>query len=119
RALEAIADPRALDPALRAIDQPEAEVAFAGISVARAFLHGPRSATVVDRLSTAALDAARDERVRLSAVEALGDLKPSTIAPLLDALRSHGGEPFRRAVARTATIKREAPFDPTAVVRRA
>ncbi|OFV93986.1 MAG: hypothetical protein A3G76_12865 [Acidobacteria bacterium RIFCSPLOWO2_12_FULL_65_11] len=119
RTLEAIGDPHALHPALGAIDRPEADVASAGISVARAFLRGPQSEIVVDRLTAIALDPARIERVRLSALQALADLKHSTIAPLLDALRNDPNDAVRRAAARSAAAKRDETFDPAAVVRRA
>jgi HEAT repeat protein len=117
RALESIADPRAVDPALHAIDTPEAEVACAAVSVARVFLHGPRGASIVDRLTTIALDPTRDEGVRLSALEALGDLKPSSIAPIVGALRSDASDGVRRAAELTASSTGHETFDPAAVVR--
>jgi HEAT repeat protein len=119
RALESIADPRAVDPALRAMDAREADVASAGISVARAFLRGPRSATLVDRLTTVALDPARNEDVRLSALEALSDLKPATIAPVFDALRNDASDGIRRTAELAVSSKRDETFDPAAIVGRA
>src|SRR5687768_9072644 len=81
-ALEAIADARALDRVLEAIDAPDPAVASAATSAARVFLRGPRGATVVDRLTRAVLDSGRDEEVRLAALRALADLERRTIAPL-------------------------------------
>jgi hypothetical protein len=87
RTLEAIGDPRAVDPALRATTPPaDAAVAVAAIGVARAFLRGPRSAAIVDTLTAAALDRDRPEAVRIAAVRALLELEPSTIAPVMASL---------------------------------
>lgn len=88
RALEAIADARALEPALRtlAIGTLAPAVAVAAIAAARAFIKGPRGAAVVDRLTPIALDRAHPEVVRLAALRALRDLDRATIAPLLASL---------------------------------
>src|ERR1700688_3711130 len=50
QALEAIANPRALDPALRAVDDRDPAVALAAVSMVRAFLRSARGADVTDRL---------------------------------------------------------------------
>jgi HEAT repeat protein len=110
RILEAIADPRALDPMLEAIDTPDAEVAAAAAAAARVFLTGRRGAAAVDRLMRAAMDTAREERVRVAAVRALGDLSPATIAPLLEALRGDPSEAVR------AATRRKAAADPIGVI---
>src|SRR5882672_11341916 len=74
RALDAIDDPRALTPALRAIDDRDANVAVAAIGVARRFLKGSRGADAVDRLTAAILDGTRSDAVRSAALHALRDL---------------------------------------------
>src|SRR5262245_32691179 len=108
RALEAIADPRALDPALLALAAKtiDAEVGAAATGVARVFVRGPRSAAVVDRLTSIALDRSRPEPLRIAALRVLRTLEPATIAPLIaqlgddpsPAVRSvrlpKAGEPF-------------------------
>ena len=86
RALEALGDARALDAALLATMDADAGVAAAAIAVARVFLRGRRGAAVLDRLTALVLDRSRPEQVRLEAVGALADLKPSTLKPLWDAL---------------------------------
>jgi hypothetical protein len=86
RALEAIGDPRALDAGLATADDPDEGVAAAGIAVARALLQTRRSADVVDHLTTLALDRARPRATRSAAIRALGDLRTSTVAPLLETL---------------------------------
>jgi len=86
RVLEAIADRRALTPALAALADPEPDVAAAAIATARAFLSDKDSGIVVDRLAEAALDRARHRSVRVAAIRALSGLNASTIKPLLAAL---------------------------------
>jgi hypothetical protein len=113
RALEAIGDPRAIDPVLEAIDAAEVTVAAAAASTARVFLRGPRGAAVVDRLTRAAMDTARDEEARVAALRALADLNRSTIAPLLDALRRDPSEAIQAATRRTAAV------DPADTITRA
>ncbi len=92
RTLEAIADQRALDASLRAIDDPDARVAQAAVRVARIFLRGPRGATVVDRLTEVALNRARPEPIRLAAIGALSILESSTLQPLREALNDDPSE---------------------------
>jgi len=113
RTLEAIADPRALDRALEAIDERDRTVATAGVSAARVFLRGPRGAAVVDRLTAAVLDRARDEAVRIAALRALRELEPSTIAPLLKALERDPSAAVQAATNETTAM------DPAEVATRA
>src|SRR5436309_15664326 len=70
RTLEAIGDPRALDPALRALAASSTDPAIgaAAAGVARAFMRGRRSAAVVDRVTAVVLDRARPDIVRRAAL---------------------------------------------------
>ena len=113
RTLEAIGDPRALDPVLDAIHAADPIVACAAASAARVFVRGPRGSIAVDRLTTAVLDTARDEPVRIAALRALGDLERSTLAPLLAALQRDPSEAMRSATTLSAAV------DPVEVVTRA
>jgi len=101
RALEAIADVRALDPALDAIASPatSAAVAAAAAGAAHAFIKGPRGAAVVDRLTAAALDRTRPEGVRVAALRALRSLDRRTLAPLLKSLASDPSAAIRAEAA--------------------
>ena len=111
RALEAIGDARALEPALAALAAPQMEpaVAAAAAGVARVHLRGPRGAEAVDRLATVLLDRARHVTPRLAALRALRELDPATIAPMLASL---AGDP-------NATIRTEAGLDGRDAPRRA
>lgn len=100
RTLEGIADPRALEPALKAIaDSADADpkVATAAIAVARLFVRSARGAAAVDRLTAVTLDRRRHDAVRLAALRALRDLDAATIAPLLASLADDPNEAVRTA----------------------
>lgn len=100
RTLEAIGDSRALEPALRALNDPDADVAVAASGVARLFIRGARGATAVDRLTATALDGRRPDAVRLAALRSLRDLDVATIAPLLKALAADSSPAVRGDAAR-------------------
>ena len=104
RALEGIADQRALDASLRAIDDPDAGVAQAAVRVARIFLRGPRGAAVVDRLTEVALNRTRSEPIRLAAIGALSALESSTLQPLREALEDDASENIRDLAQRTRPL---------------
>jgi HEAT repeat protein len=131
RALEGIGDPRALDPALDALDDPDERVAAAAASAMRPFLRGRRGSLAVDRLTTVALDTARAGRIRAACVQTLGTLERSTLAPLWTALKddpdssvralvgSHASKTASPAEAAVALLgdaaERGLPDDPAAV----
>ena len=96
-ALDAIGDTRALEPALKALDDRDAVVAAAAAAVARRFVRGAHGAAVVDRLTAIVLDRRRDEIVRTAALHALDDLEAATTAPLRRALADDPSERLRRA----------------------
>jgi len=87
-ALDAIGSPRALDAALKAIDDANVNVVIAAIGATRAFMKGPRGLAVVERLTTISLDRSRPEAVRGAALRALDQLDARTVAPLHEALRN-------------------------------
>jgi hypothetical protein len=111
RALEAIGDTRALEPALAALADPQMEpaVAAAAAGVARVHLRGPRGAAAVDRLATVLLDRTRHVTPRIAALRALRELEPATIAPILASLADDPN----------ATIRTEAGLDGRSAPRRA
>jgi HEAT repeat protein len=120
RALDGIADPRALDAALRAASSHDAAVAAAAIGVARVFIRGPRSAAVVDAMTTAALDPARADAIRVAALRALADLDARTIAPLLKTLAADASGAVRSEVAlHTGTRARQKRVDPAEALSKA
>ena len=98
RTLEAIADLRALDSALRAVRDADKAVATAAIGVARTFLESRRGAAALDRLAEVALDKTRDEQLRLAAIRALADLPASTLKPLWQALGADANAEIRALV---------------------
>ncbi len=102
RALEGIGDRRAIDPALHALDAADPLVGVAALAAVRPFLQGPGSPVVLDRLAGVALDAARDERVRLAALQAVGDLDAPTVQPLWRALQRDANDAIRTFAAARA-----------------
>jgi hypothetical protein len=130
KTLEAIGDARALDPALRALDDPNADVAVAAAGAARPFVRGARGAAAVDRLTATALDGRRPDAVRLAALRSLRDLDVSTIAPLLNALAADSSAAVREDAARRrdrasgpgellARAAEQGPADDAAALRQA
>jgi HEAT repeat protein len=119
KTLEAIGDSRALDPALRALGDPDTGVAVAAAGVARLFVRGARGATAVDRLTATALDAGRPDAVRLAALRSLGDLDAATIAPLLQALAGDASAAIREDAGAEAVRRRHAATNPAEMLARA
>ena len=107
--LEAIADPRALDPALGGLDDADAAVATAAVGVTGVFLRGARGATVVDRLTAMALDPARPEPLRVAALTALGGLSRVTMDPVLTALAGDPSAAIRAEIKAQRTGRAAAP----------
>lgn len=97
--LEAIPDPRAVEPVLLALDAPEPEVRLAAARAARGLLSLPQGTRVLDRMTALAVDATRPGEERAALVEALGVLPGRTLRPLLDRLRDDESRDVRAAVA--------------------
>ncbi len=106
RALEALGDPRALDAAERATADVDAAVAGAAVAVVRVFLKGRRGSAALDRLIRLVLNQACRETVRLDALDALGDLEPSALEPLWQALAR---DPSRAVRERATAARRGQP----------
>jgi uncharacterized protein YunC (DUF1805 family) len=106
KALEGIADARALDTALRLTRDPQTTVAAAAVSLARVFIRHEKGTVAVDRLTAAALDDTLPAEIRAAAVRALEELEPATIAPLLKSLSSDASDLVR---AEAASIRNTRP----------
>jgi len=118
RALEAIGDARALEPALTALAAPRMApaVAAAAAGVARVHLRGPRGAAAVDRLATVVLDRTRDVTTRVAALRALQELEPATIAPILASLADDPNATIRAEAGLGEEVSGHRTGDPDAVV---
>ena len=103
-ALEHIGDRRALRAALALTADADPEVATAAVGVARAFVRGAQGVDAVDRLSALALDRERPAGVRAAAVDALKELEPSTVAPLLERLADDPALQYAEPAAMRARI---------------
>jgi hypothetical protein len=119
RALEGIADSRALDTALRLTRDPQTTVAAAAVSLARVFIRHEKGTVAVDRLTAAALDDTLPEEIRAAAVRALEELEPATIAPLLTSLSSDASDLVRAEAASIRNTRPPAPGPDAALARAA
>jgi hypothetical protein len=119
RTLEAIGDSRGLEPALRALGDPDAGVAVAAAGVVRLFVRGVRGATAVDRLTATLLDGRRPDAVRLAALGSLGDLDVSTIAPLLTSLAADASAAVRENAGAEEERRRDNASHPAGLLARA
>jgi hypothetical protein len=95
-ALEAIGDPRAADAAVLGLDDPDEGVRGGAAALARRLLDSARGAEVLDRLTAIAVDAARGDRARLAALEALRQV-PDPVLGLLSARLKDDPSPAVRA----------------------
>jgi HEAT repeat protein len=116
RALEGIADPRALPIAFEALGDPDAAVAAAAASLAGVFVRGSKGAAAVDRLIEIALDRARPAPVRVAALRGLRDLAPSTLAPVFASLADDTSVDVQTAV--SAAGGTEETLDPLDLLTR-
>ena len=121
RALEAIGDARALDPALALLAVPGGDptVGAAAAGVARAHLRGRHGARALDRLAAVLLDRSRPQTVRLAALRALRDLERPTIAPILASLADDPDSSLRQEAGLSESAAPRGADDPGAMVRRA
>ncbi len=97
--LEAIPDPRAIEPVMAALAAPEPDVRQAAIRAARGLLSLPQGTRVLDRLTDLALDRSRAGVERALAVDTLAVLPARTLRPLLDQLKDDTAREVRDRVA--------------------
>ena len=88
RALESIAEPRALQPTLAAFTDSDASVVVAALNTAKVFLRTPRGVEALDRVIEVALERRRPVAVRVAAIQALRELPETTVAPVFAALQT-------------------------------
>jgi hypothetical protein len=83
RALEGSDEARLLDIARPAAGDTDSAVAIAAIGVLRGWVMRERGTEILDLLSRIALEVSRDAAVRLAALDALSELPPRIVQPLL------------------------------------
>ena len=86
KALDGITDRRAIEPALAALRDDEADVAIAAAGVLRGWAADEDSTRVLEALSALALDRERPSAVRLAALDALADLPRHLVQPIREQL---------------------------------
>jgi HEAT repeat protein len=102
RALDGIGDDRMFDVVMRAIAVQDLDVVVAAIGAARRLLQLPRGMAVIDRLTAVSLDRTRSDKVRAAAIRALSELKPATLAPLMQSLAGDPSSAVRGAAQATS-----------------
>lgn len=83
KVLDGSDDPRTFELALGGAADAEPEVAANAIAVLRGWLTRERGTRALDVLTTVALDASRDSRVRLAALDALSQMPRELVGPVL------------------------------------
>jgi hypothetical protein len=97
--LERIGDVRALGAGEDASKEIDPGVAGAGIAILRALQQAPQAEAAtraLERLTDVALDRQRSDGVRAAALDALHDLAPAIVEPLLERLRDDPSAAIRR-----------------------
>lgn len=84
KALEGIDDPRVVDIATGALDDPDAAVRRAAVMTLRGWLVHETGTRVMDALTSVALDAHQDDGVRSAARDALAQLPGEIVKPILE-----------------------------------
>src|SRR6202008_755506 len=87
QALEAIPDPRTVDPVVQGLGSADAAVRLAAPRAAPGLLALPQGTIVLDRLTTIALDRSEPGELRVAALDALAQLPARTVKPVLDRLK--------------------------------
>jgi hypothetical protein len=108
-ALEAIGDPRAIEPAFDLLLGGDAALAAPAAGVLRVALDTARGDEVLDRLTAVALDAARATHARLAALSALKALPSRTAEPIWRKLQDDPDAAVRAAVGQTSPETEMAP----------
>jgi hypothetical protein len=103
-ALEAIPDPRAIDPVVQGLGAADAAVRLAAARSARGLLALPQGTTVLDRLTTLALDRAEPGDLRVAALEAISQLQARTVKPVLDRLKDDPTPEVKAALRRQGAV---------------
>jgi hypothetical protein len=108
-ALEAIGDPRAIEPALGALTGKEPALAGPAAGVLRVALDSLHGDDVLDRLTAVALDEGQPDHARLAALSALQALPARTTAPIWRKLQNDPNPAVRAAVGPTGPDAEMAP----------
>jgi HEAT repeat protein len=106
-ALEAIPDPRAVEPVLNGLTASDSAVRLAAAKASRGLLALPQGTTVLDRLTAIALDRNEPGDLRAATLEALAQLPSRTVKPVLDRLKDDPSPVVRAALRREGAAVEE------------
>jgi len=103
-ALEAIPDPRTVDPVVQGLGAADAAVRLAAARAARGLLALPQGTIVLDRLTTIALDCSEQGDLRVTALDALSQLPARTVKPVLDRLKDDPSPEVKAALRQQGAV---------------
>ena len=103
-ALEAIPDARATEPILASLASTDLPVRLAAARAARGLLPLAQGTTVLDRLTSLAVDRTQPGDLRALAIEALATLPARTVRPVLDGLKDDASPAVRAALVRQGAV---------------
>ncbi|MPZ18372.1 MAG: hypothetical protein GEV06_10735 [Luteitalea sp.] len=118
--LERIAAPSALIPASRFLRHDDPDVAIAAVNAVAVHVVSPRdriATEAVDKLTALALDATRDDRVRVASLNALAPLEETVTAPLRARLADDASPIVRERALEERSKPHEASVAPTDLAR--
>jgi hypothetical protein len=81
-ALEGMTDPQAVELACAALGDPDTDVVVAALGVLRGWVTQESGTRLLETVTALAVDATKDARVRLAALDALSDLPEQLIKPI-------------------------------------
>jgi hypothetical protein len=102
--LEAIPDPRAVEPVRAALAAPALDVRVAAARASRALLTLPQATPLLDTVTASAIDRQQPEPLRVALVEVLATLPPRTVQPLWDRLKDDPSPAVRNALKRSGAV---------------
>ncbi len=103
-ALEAIPDPRTVDPVVHGLGAADAAVRLAAARAARGLLALPQGTIVLDRLTMIVLDRTEQGELRVAALEALSQLPARTVKPVLDRLKDDPSPEVKAALRQQGAV---------------
>jgi HEAT repeat protein len=102
--LEAIPDPRAIEPVRAALAATVLDVRLAAARASRALLALPQATPLLDTITTIAVDRDQPEPLRVAVLEVLATLPPRTVKPLWDRLTDDPSAAVRGVLTRAGAV---------------
>jgi hypothetical protein len=102
--LEAIPDPRGVEPVRTALNAGPTDVRIAAARASRALLSMPQATPLLDSVTAAAIDREQPETLRVALLEVLSTLPPRTVKPLWERLKDDPSPAVRHALKHAGAV---------------